>query len=220
MKKNEVISTQKEEKGKAMLTTAGAVVTGAVAGAGVDRLFFDDGNMSTGETTEEKQHPENNAATQVQGNAGLQVANNVVGQQVSHHDTASHTAHEEVDDNMQAEGNAEATNNENVEAEAEAVAERLVGHDETPNEVNQILNENNEDAVILYTENGTEVPLVEASLPNEESTLAEMSEEEISDDLFEEDSDSLFSDGEANELADLGEGVDIDSEDDPEILGI
>ena len=41
MKKNEVISTQKEEKGKAMLTTAGAVVTGAVAGAGVDRLFFE-----------------------------------------------------------------------------------------------------------------------------------------------------------------------------------
>ena len=212
MKNNAGVATQNSDKGKTILTTAGAVAVGAVTGAGADRLFESGSNEPIEEKTEENKSTENNATTQGQGNAGQQVAHNAAGQQTSHHGTASHT--------NQAGANTEVASNENVEAEAVAVAERLVGHNETPNEVDRILNESNGDAVTLYTENGTEVPMAVAFSHDDDDVLAEMKEEDFPEDLFEEDSDSLFSDSDTNEMADLVEGSNVDEDDDSDILEI
>ena len=264
-------TTQKDGKGKTIVTAAAAAVTGAVAGAGGDRLFHDDNKEAAEETTEEGKTVENKETSEEQSNTvQQQVVSNAGGQKASHHGTASHTpqaggtdahtpqdggtdaqttqegeadAHTPQDggtdahtpqeggqhtefrigqagngSNTQAGTNTPTISSEEVETEAVAVAERLVGHEEEPSEVDLILTGNTEENGILYTENGTEIPVEGSFSPNVEASLAELPAEELPDELFEEDGGSLAYIEDANEAADPG--LDIDTDIDADIIDI
>ncbi len=234
-KKNEGSTTQKNGKGKMILTTAGAVVVGAVAGKVADRLFQNDSDEAILNPVEEEQIGENSTVAQEQMDSEAQQVNSNDDQQVSQntsshsanaigghntgshtaqaggHNTGSHTAQAGNGGDAQTGADAEVVNNQDVEAEAVAVAERLVGDVGTPNEVDYILNVDNEDVGVLYTENGTEIPVAEFLTPNDENTLTEMPEEDIPDELFEEGGfDSPAND--TNEVADIGLEIEFDNE--------
>ena len=80
------------------------------------------------------------------------------------------------------------SSNEDVDAEALAVAERLVGTDEIdPDDIDSLVNVNFEEADILYTEDGSEIPVAVVTTPDGgEFMLADIDGDRVYDVVYDQ----------------------------------
>lgn len=160
---------------RVILTAAGAVAVGTAAGVAGSTLLGDEGNSPDEE--KEKQGEEQGQNEQQNEGNGEQLAQtrqeSPAQQQPQPQNTGSSQSASgatEGSGSSVSQGGGNTTdhpNGENVEAEALAVAERLVQTDEIDAyDIEELANVNFEESDILYMENGTEIPVAAVTTPD------------------------------------------------------